>query len=728
MEASLVSALTQVAMQKIFEELLVSTFDQFGSLSDLIGQYVSGDITATDLTSGFTGIMEQLGPTLSAISPIIQELFDVIQSFITPANEVTDEGTELADMLQALRDEIDGVSTKDLIQQFEDLQTKFDETWDAMQEFITNDQEFSEAWNTLGEWFDAMVADLLSDVLSGWDVSPVNKYQGALDDLNSIFLTTMNTLGALAAAGIDVSGAVDQVTQSYKQQYNTIVNDLVQAIRDLTLEMYSFVISMQEKIDSLIGTATTGAMAWGAMVDALTMMNKTFEVNDFEGAMGYLNQAISYFDTWYQSQVNAITAKYQSLMDAANAQRSAIESQYDAQIEGLEGQIDALDELKDSTREYYEAQIEAAEEQLKTAEAFANVVDRVHDQIMDMLTSTANPADVFERLAIQQSEVNRLMALWQGSSGEERAEYAQELADALGNLLSIAGEAYPDVAMQGYQDIYDKVLEGLQAIEADAASRSANIEELTQQIVSLNEAMEAELASIDDQQEALRDSIEALRDAEQAALDSIDSGVEGLQAAMEAELQALNAEAAAYYAWFQEIGSKIYEKQIEDMNTTLESILSQSLLDQGIDTYEEGMLYYTAESLRVAYEQYALTHESNRIGYELYNMLANINNNIAGVTGFADGGIAWRPQLAMVAENGPEIISPLFNGGSTQEGASGNGVTVKIGNGAIQINATVANDMDAHRLGKIIRREVMDMSEYDGEFRTNIKHASKSAR
>ncbi len=55
----------------------------------------------------------------------------------------------------------------------------------------------------------------------------------------------------------------------------------------------------------------------------------------------------------------------------------------------------------------------------------------------------------------------------------------------------------------------------------------------------------------------------------------------------------------------------------------------------------------------------------------IVRLKAQASTSFQGIGSFAEGGIAWTPQLAMVAENGPELITPLSeisgaSGGSSQ--------------------------------------------------------------
>jgi len=679
MEASLVAALTQVAMDKIFNELIVSTFSDFGNLYDLIASYVAGDITAIDLTTGFTGIMDQLGPALEAISPIIEELFEVIQTFYTGVDEVVDDAENYTEWLDNLNNAFDASGIEAYVDEYEDLVKWRDDEIEALGKLETTSAEAAQGIARVLTIFYEQVQEILSDITGNWDVESGNEYQDVLDDLNEKYDETIDTLNELAAVGIDVSDAVDQVTESYQQQVNVIVGDLIRAIKDVQWAMLEWTYQIESMIADITQDFTQLASIASEMnQQAYADFQEAFAMGDYTAALGYLQNMIDASMNWYNAMVSQITAKYAAMIDAANAAadaaRNAIEASYEAQIEAIEAEIDALDDLRDERQEYWEAEIDAVQELLDVAEAFARVVDQVHDQIMDMLLTEVNPTDEFERLAIAQSEVNRLMALWQGASGEERADYASELADALRDLLGLAGEAYPDVASSGYQQIYDYVLDALQNIQADAESQAASIEDLTQQLVDLNEAMEAELASIDDQQEALRDEIDALNEAMQDALDSIDSGVDELNEAMQAELDALAAQMVQHLEWIQELGEYTYEMEAEKLQQTLEGILgTNELLEAGV--VDTGLLQlnemhdinlWSQELARIANEQYSLTAETNRIGNEQYAMLYYIYQAISGLASY-DVGTPYVPQTGLAMLHAGEAVIPAAynNGGSS---------------------------------------------------------------
>jgi len=162
----------------------------------------------------------------------------------------------------------------------------------------------------------------------------------------------------------------------------------------------------------------------------------------------------------------------------------------------------------------------------KIKDAFKSLGDSVRKQILDIKTGGTNQRDIYERLATQYAEVERLRGLAAGATGEERAGYQGELATALGGYLTMAEQAYTRPSL-AYQAIYEAVLAELQAIQTEAETKVTFAES---EIIRLNTEMKDKL-------EALRlDTIAKLTELNQWAT-TLGITLEGMKTAQEKKLE-----------------------------------------------------------------------------------------------------------------------------------------------------------------------------------------------
>lgn len=135
-------------------------------------------------------------------------------------------------------------------------------------------------------------------------------------------------------------------------------------------------------------------------------------------------------------------------------------------------------ELRDLTLEKFNIEKRGLDELIGV---WQGVADNVARQLSDLMTSTANPADIFERLSIQRGEVERLQGLVGSTTGLEQAGFAGDLSSALGEYLRLAQDAYQRPSSE-YQAIFDEVTTELRKLR-DTALEEVSVAE--QQLITL---------------------------------------------------------------------------------------------------------------------------------------------------------------------------------------------------------------------------------------------------
>lgn len=751
LQDTLIDVVTEVFTSDMLNEIISSVFGTTEGLYKLVEQYVGGEIDAESMISQFSALADVITEKLGAVWPEIEKIIDLINDKLGDAGDTAKKtAQDYEEYYQTIIDTADGV--QDLSESMSQLNDWFEEQYEALVKLASGGEDVTAAMGMLWEAYVAQLKSVYEEIMGDWDEviddNTLDEYQQRLKELNEAYDKTSRELAILEEAGIDTSVAVARLTEAYNYQYEAIVNDLLEAIYDASQAMTSWAYD----IDKAIADITDSPGDWQNVIDdAVKGFWAALDAFNQFGDISYLEDALDWLEKYYSAMQSQIKARYQAEIDeletlrdatedyyesqisALEYQRDAIEAYYDEQIEALEvqrdaieesyeAQIDALNEYRDQVEETYDAQIEALEEQLELAEAWADVLDSVREQILDMLETTTNPADVFERLSIAGGEVERLRALYEGATGEEKAAYAQELMDAISTYMGLLGEAYQRPSNE-YMAQYQAMLDLLRQIEAEATAQGGEtVEELTKRIADLTEEQNAALEAIDKQIEALEEAetaaleaidkqiesleetqtaaleaidsqIEALEKAETAALESIDNQIEALNDAMEAELKALDQTIVEYYQWLKTLGLDTYEATLTDLNSSLQSILEQSRTQTAYDNYyqNESVAWYSAI--------HSATYDTSLgVGF-MIGQLDAIYQRLGSVASY-DVGTSYVPETGLALVHKGEAIIPagMVNGGSAS--ASGD-INVNI-----NVNAPGATASDANVIAARIRQEV----------------------
>ena len=336
----------------------------------------------------------------------------------------------------------------------------------------------------------------------------------------------------------DVLNAVNQLKQATYDYYMSqiqLVQQMSATIKQLEVEMATFQISMQQKIGGLTGnlSASIGAI-WQ---HGLNMYQNFQEAGSAAEKLTWLQQIISALDQWVAANIAAIQAKYQAMQDA------------------ISSQIEALNKQKEAINE----QLEGLREQLRITQMWKNVVEQIKKQILDMMISAQSPRDVFERMAYARDEIGRLQGLYAGASGEERAGYATELAQAIQAYMGLAAEAFQRPSPE-YQAIYDEMIRLLDSIRIDAEGRMESEIDLLRQIREL----ETQSKAIDEQIKGLQEQANEL------------------SRQMQAEIEAFKQSSVHYYEWAMTEGTRLYQEKLDMLKEKLGEILGELTLQEYI--------------------------------------------------------------------------------------------------------------------------------------------------
>ncbi len=520
-------------------------FATFGDLELAIGESAMSQIANffEDFSNLVQDQMEELGLSVAGFGQQWSAAIDDIES-------MTEE--EIQALIQGwIGDYTEFVTGID----FSQWQKEGEEITDTIVRVLSALESIPKTLESFDDYIDAIMDNY--DEIAG--------YKDALREANEQILQLKEALIS-ATDPTDAEEYANALKDAIYELYTTqrdMVEGLVQAIEDAERGMTDFGISMQQRIDELLGTSGSTALIEAAMAAALSGMQ---QAGTPEEQLEYLDLYLTYLDDLY----------------------SAIENQYNSQIDAINDVIDGLNEQKDIIDE----QIDALRTQLDLVERWQDILDSTGDMITDLTFSSSNPADVYERLGLARTEIQNMMGLYQGAAGEERAGYASELLTLISDYLGLAQEAYQRPSGE-YQSIYDETLGWLRMIQQDAETQAASGEDLLQQIADL----ESQSAEID------------------AQIVSYQKQITEIETLMEAELSAFRQEAAQYYQWAMTTGLQLYQSQIDELQGYLGEIIGDHTPEEYIAELQQETILQLEEIrdiLQVWYDNFMADIQSQQ--------------------------------------------------------------------------------------------------------------------
>ena len=436
-----------------------------------------------------------------------------------------------------------------------------------------------------------------------------------------------------------------------------LVNAIAQIniqINRLTEQGVTFLLDMQGKVDQLRGTFLTYQ---GVENVAPYFMEKVRTAATPEEKLASVNYYQTLIDKWLSSKEADITAKWQKAEAAANAQAQ---------------------QASQATKEALQGEVEAQQKQLQIIQGWKSLLDNIKTTILKLTTSTASPADVLERLSIQQQAIQRMKELYQGVTGEERLKYAGDIYQMEQDLLAIGQEAYQRPSPE-YRALFDSVVKDLQVIQGDA-----------EKYASLETDILAEIESLQRQSNITQ------------------AKSVSYQSQMNAELQAVRNQAATGYEWLMTEGAKAYAAAIiaaEAEKTSLEDTLKSIIGEYTVDEYLTALGKITISG----FELVAKTFKD--VMQDIFKDIdfSNINTAVP-----LQHGIARVPYDNFLASlHMDEEVVP-----ASERGKRGNVINISI---SPEITIHASGDAKPTEIAKETRKEILYSIRYNGELREEIK-------
>ena len=294
------------------------------------------------------------------------------------------------------------------------------------------------------------------------------------------------------------------------------------------------------------------------MAQIREMANPTEAIAALKGLAGAvesgLQAAVAAVNRQTQERIAALMAERAAIVDSTAAlrtQRTAMQEAFNAEKKGLEAQkalirlpfteqrsvLEALKRAEEArqaaNRLVYEEQRAALETALSLSREWANVLQSVRSQLVDLFNLLA-PTHPLTSLNDVQTQFDAAFAAFQAAPTAEGATGVQDLAR---QLLQLAQQTPGfDLPSANFQALAASVRTALTAIDTFASAQPTQ-EDIQAQIVALEELQTGTLDDINRQ-------IQDLNDSEAAALAGIDAQIETLQASSDALLAGIDSQIA----------------------------------------------------------------------------------------------------------------------------------------------------------------------------------------
>jgi len=302
---------------------------------------------------------------------------------------------------------------------------------------------------------------------------------------------------------------VEKVRDAAQDYFNYIIENYEQLVKDLgeknVLEIMAdavavYIDTINEMFDNIVETFTDFRDSLTSDIHGLKLEGAKANLSIAEST-DEIADAVKRLGDVYDEMISEVERKMAEVWTDMGKMKGFTEEMDPAEYLSNAGELrqlilDRYALEKQKIIDTVQTQVQAMEE---IENAWKGVADSIADMILNITTTTMNPEDALARLGIQKEEVGRLRGLYQGATGTEKAGYSMDLANALQEYLSMAGEAWQRPTQQ-YGDIYAAVLAELEAMQATSlneytAAESAIIDLLGEDR-DINKAIESQLADL----------------------------------------------------------------------------------------------------------------------------------------------------------------------------------------------------------------------------------------
>jgi hypothetical protein len=294
--------------------------------------------------------------------------------------------------------------------------------------------------------------------LSGTPLDNLKIQLKALDDNVSGAQSAFNA--ALATKDpAQILSAEQTLKQAILDRYNTEINlamQLKHAIDDLKQAAYEFNVSIDQKI---IGAGGHADIAGESLTYATSLRSTVAGNFDPSGQLQSVQRYVGAIDNWYQ------------------ARRAEIEKD----IAQQQQQIQAVAQAEMANNN---ARIAATQQELQIVQQWKSVLQSSTQMIDQLRISAVNPMSAEQRLKLAQTDADLAKQAYDKATGADKATAAQTYLQKLQAELAVLGEAFQRPSPE-YQQIYDQIYAQLVKVQGDAQGATDKEEQLTQQLVDL---------------------------------------------------------------------------------------------------------------------------------------------------------------------------------------------------------------------------------------------------
>ena len=439
------------------------------------------------------------------------------------------------------------------------------------------------------------------------EVSPVRRLKDDLGDLENDITDAWDELKEAADPGEAVQKAQELqslILKRYQMEYDAVM-ELQAAIETLEANIEAAQRAMDAwtmNIDQQIGQLTGGSEGLFNVLQGQTIS----AWNDYlaDPNMTQLNLVTDLLWQSYNAQSAMITESYTSQISELQGLISAIQTETGTLQQSYQDRIDDLREEQDLIRGNYQTRIDALEDELALARQWASIIDSIGDQLLDMQTDWSNQVDIFERMDILRSEIERIQGLYAGATGTEQAEYASQLQGLYGDLLQMGQEAWQRPSPQ-YQALYEEVYNALTGLQSDALALGLDEQAIEQKIIDETKEMNKALDAIDIKIGNLKDDLDTELGVLNDLIADYEQQIYSLETDMAADLTALDEQMAEFLGIIKEEGIKLQSEEIENMETELIGLradLKELIGDDSVEDYIDTLKRATVRELQTIQE------------------------------------------------------------------------------------------------------------------------------
>jgi len=360
------------------------------------------------------------------------------------------------------------------------------------QEFIEKFSAFVDAFN--------IVSGNANDAIG----QTMNTIKGLANSLGFEAVPSIEALRAKLGELIENAEIDPEVVQQYADLRNAIVSLTAEVVGSIS-GLIGKMISLNQTMASL-GMATVDMSSY--LSQAASQIQSFLQNNQGQLSLSeqeaFLDQLTGIANTMLQEEMAAFNASQEKL-------RAEAQAAFEAERAAIQGRIEGLNQEKERINEAFRARIDALNEELRLAQAFAQLAESIRGTLDSIIFSQQSIFTGVERVNMLQTDIAALQSeLSRTTDPDRQLDLAKSLESAFKTLFDTAGEAF-GVNSPEFVSIFDQVTGGLSSLADLTESRGRSVEEINAEIERLTAANNDQLKAIDASIQAAQQQMSSLQ-------------------------------------------------------------------------------------------------------------------------------------------------------------------------------------------------------------------------